>query len=160
LPELLFKGEYDQTKTLQECKVYENLLNARHLVTESKAVGRYIAEIPYTKDEVPTLKKQGLGKRIIKFINHAENTVTVNSDPNALAKEEPIEDELKRLKDAFGTIETEASQKARNLPESSASHIGGPSAFFSQGSSSSMASSTASNLPKNTAASQKFEKHG
>ncbi|MCE3238584.1 MAG: hypothetical protein K0R24_1565, partial [Gammaproteobacteria bacterium] len=111
--ELLFKGFYDESSIIQEGKVFENLLDARLMLAESQAVGRYIAEIAEAEEEIPRLKKQGLGLETVKLMDYATNTVMVNIAPRLLCKEEPVEDELSRLEDAFGMVEVLHIKAAR-----------------------------------------------
>jgi CheY-like chemotaxis protein len=111
--ELLFNGTYDESRTVQEGKVFENLLDARHMLAESQAVGRYIAEITDTEDEIPHLKKQGLCLETVKLMDYDANTVVVNTHPRVLCMEEPIEDELTRLQDAFGMLEIPSVKATR-----------------------------------------------
>ncbi len=111
----LFNGVYDESDTVQEGKAFENLLDARRLLAESQALGRYIAEITDTEDEIPRLKKQGLCLETVKLMDYGANTVIVNTHPRVLCMEEPIEDELSRLQDAFGMLEIPGSKAARLL---------------------------------------------
>jgi CheY-like chemotaxis protein len=111
--ELLFKGFYDESSIVQEGQAFENLLDARRLLAESQAVGRYIAEITDTEEEMPRLRKQGLCLEAVKLMDYMANTVIVNTDPRVLLMEEPIEDELSRLEDAFGMVEIPSVKATR-----------------------------------------------
>jgi CheY-like chemotaxis protein len=106
IAEWLFNGTYDESRTVQEGKVFENLLDARRMLAKNPAVvGRYIAEITDTEEEVFHLKQQGLGLEAVKMMDYGANTVVVNANPRVFCMEEPIEDELSRLEDAFGMLE-------------------------------------------------------
>jgi CheY-like chemotaxis protein len=109
----LFKGFYDESRIVQEGKAFENLLDAHRLLAESQAVGRYIAEITDTEEEIPRLRKQGLCLEAVKLMDYGANTVIVNTDPRVLHREEPIEDELSRLEDAFGMVEIPSVKATR-----------------------------------------------
>ncbi|MCE3238440.1 MAG: domain S-box protein [Gammaproteobacteria bacterium] len=111
--ELLFDGGYDKSSMVQEGKAFENLMDARRMLAESQAVGRYIAEITDTEDEIPRLKKQGLCLETVKLMDYGANTVIVNTHPRVLFMETPIEDELSRLEEAFGMLEIPSIKATR-----------------------------------------------
>jgi len=112
-PELVFKGKHDLEQFMLDGKAFENLLEARYYLKKTKSAYCAILELAEPIKSITKLKQIGLSKFAVKIMDLSENHVVVNSDPALLAKEEPIEDQLFRLKNAFGMSETTESFNAR-----------------------------------------------
>jgi hypothetical protein len=110
----IFSGKYNDSEALQKGHVFDGFIEACHFLNDRKELGKYVAELACSREDIESIKRQGLSKTIIKIIQYPEQKAIVTTNPEALSKEARIEEEVQRLNEALAE-ESEIHRQKRYI---------------------------------------------
>jgi len=97
----IFKGHYDKDEVIQQGKIFDSFIEASHYFAHKKECGLFIAELPYPKEEIESLKHTGLGKEMLFIVNYSTKAITVTQSASLLNRYPTVQDEIEQFKSVF-----------------------------------------------------------
>ena len=94
----IFEGAYDFSSDFKQARVYDSYTEAiEYLKNKGDAILKIIEELPYPKEDFPTIQAKGFSKEAVKIIDISHDKVEETHVRAVQIKEANIDDELDRL---------------------------------------------------------------